>query len=280
MLQPRMARLLLLPGYALLALTLIGPLITTLVISLGRRAPSGGYETALSIENFASVLSRSTAFLNTVQLSAFGAAICILAAIPVAFFIAKHLKGSVRYTVLFLVVLPFFTSFVARTYAWYFALGGRGLPAVLEWIGLGRFRFLNTDFAVAIGIIYAYLPIAILMLFVAFDRIGDDLLEASSDLGRGKVETFFSVVIPLAMPGLISTYSLLFILLSGEYLIPMLLGGGKVYFIGNAIVDLFLQSRNWPLGSAVAISLMSMMIVVAFLSQIFQRMANRDGRIG
>ncbi|MFK0206442.1 ABC transporter permease [Agrobacterium sp. NPDC090283] len=278
MVQKRLAHLLLLPGYILLVATLLGPLVTTLVISLGNRAANGGYDPSFTLSNFAAVNSRFSAFLNTIQLSALGAAVCITIGIPVAFYIAKKLTVSRRYTALFLVVSPFFTSFVARTYAWYFALGGRGLPSIAQWLGLGQFRILNTDFAVIIGIVYAYLPIVILTLFIAFDRISDDLLEASSDLGRKPFETFFSVVIPLAMPGIISGYTLVFILLSGEYLIPMLLGGGKVYFIGNAIVDLFLQSRNWPLGSAVAVVLMLLMIAAAVLSQLAQHALNTDKR--
>lgn len=135
---------------------------------------------------------------------------------PVAYFIAKRLTGPWRFIMLFLVVLPFFTSFVARTYAWYFILGGRGLPALLDWMGFGRFRLLNSEPAVFAGVVYAYLPIMILTLFIAFDRVGNDLIEASYDLGRGRIETVFSVVLPLALPGIISGYTLVFMLLSGN----------------------------------------------------------------
>lgn len=270
MLNSRTARFMLAPGVLLLIATLLGPLVTTLVFSLGARAPNGGYEPALSITNFIDISTRAGAFLNTIKLAALGAAMCVLVGMPVAYFIAKRLTGSWRFTMLFLVVLPFFTSFVARTYAWYFILGGKGLPALIDWAGLGRYRLLNTDFAVFVGVVYAYLPIMILTLFIAFDRIGNELIEASHDLGRGKIETWLSVVLPLALPGIISGYTLVFVLLCGEYLIPMLLGGGKVYFVGNAIVDLFLQSRNWPLGSAIAIALILMLTIAAIASRAAQ----------
>lgn len=270
-LSTKAARWMLLPGCALLALTLVGPLLTTLIFSLGERAPNGGYQGALTFANFIDITTRSSAYLSTLKLAGLGAVACALVGMPVAYFIAKRVTGPWRFVMLFLVVLPFFTSFVARTYAWYFILGGRGLPALLNWMGLGRFRFLNSEPAVFAGVVYAYLPIMILVLFIAFDRVGNDLIDASYDLGRGRIETIFSVVLPLALPGIISGYTLVFMLLSGEYLIPMLLGGGKVYFIGNAIVDLFLQSRNWPLGSAIAITLVLILTLAATLSQFAQR---------
>ena len=277
-LSTKAARWMLLPGCALLAITLVGPLLTTLVFSLGERAANGGYQPALTLTNFIDIATRSSAYLSTLKLAGLGAAACALVGMPVAYFIAKRLTGPWRFIMLFLVVLPFFTSFVARTYAWYFILGGRGLPALLDWMGFGRFRLLNSEPAVFAGVVYAYLPIMILTLFIAFDRVGNDLIEASYDLGRGRIETVFSVVLPLALPGIISGYTLVFMLLSGDYLIPMLLGGGKVYFIGNAIVDLFLQSRNWPLGSAIAITLVLMLTLAATLSQIAQRATTHADR--
>lgn len=128
-------------------------------------------------------------------------------------------------------------------------------------------RLLNTQFAVLLGVVYAYLPVAILSVVVAMERIPRSLLEASSDLGRGGVSTFFHVVLPLSMPGIISGASLVFIFSAGEYLIPAMLGGGRIYLAGNAIADLMLQSRNWPLGAALAIVLVSIILGAVFATR-------------
>jgi len=118
---------------------------------------------------------------------------------------------------------------------------------------------------VLIGIVYGYLPLMVFPIYVSLDRLDKRLLEASNDLGADNWRTFLQVTLPLSAPGMITGCMLVFILLMGEYLIPQLLGGGKVFFIGNALVDLFLQSRNWPFGSAVAVTLVIIMLVVVTL---------------
>jgi len=170
---------------------------------------------------------------------------------------------------------------VARAYAWYFLLGGKGIPSLLLQFGIGPMRLLNSQFAVLLGVVYAYLPIAILSIIVAMERIPRSLLEASSDLGRSGVSTFFHIVLPLSMPGVISGASLVFIFAAGEYLIPAMLGGGRIYFAGNAIADLMLQSRNWPLGSALAILLVVIILGAVFglrwLEHRFTTLNRREG---
>ena len=160
---------------------------------------------------------------------------------------------------------PFWTSFLIRTYAWIFILGGKGLPILLDMIGIPDVRFINTPFAVLVGIIYGYLPLMVFPIFVSLERLDKRLLEASDDLGASPARTFWQITLPLSAPGAVTGCMLVFILLMGEYLIPALLGGGKVFFIGNALVDLFLQSRNWPFGSAVAVSLVIIMLVTVTL---------------
>jgi len=177
-------------------------------------------------------------------------------------------------TLLVLVIVPFWTSILIRSYAWIFILGGRGIPALLEWIGLDGVRLINTPFAVMVGIVYGYLPLMVFPIFVSLDRLDKRLLEASADLGSPPWRTFAQVTLPLSIPGIATGCMLVFILLMGEYLIPALLGGGMVFFVGNALVDLFLQSRNWAFGSAVAVTLVVTMLVTVTL---YMRLMHRLG---
>ena len=123
--------------------------------------------------------------------------------------------------------------------------------------GLGEPRLINTPFAVLLGIVYGYLPLMVFPIYVSLEKLDRRLLEASEDLYAAPWRTFLQVTLPLSLPGVATGSMLVFILLMGEFLIPALLGGGKVFFIGNALVDLFLQSRNWPFGAAVAVALVA-----------------------
>jgi spermidine/putrescine transport system permease protein len=183
-------------------------------------------------------------------------------AFPVAYYLALKASPQRRLILVALIVIPFWTSLLLRTYAWMYILGARGIPALLGWIGLPDIRLLNTPGSVLLGIVYGYLPLTILPIYVSLERLDRRLLEASADLGATPASTFFSVTLRLALPGVMTGFSLVLILLLGEYLIPTLLGGGKVFFIGNALVDLFLQSRNWPFGSAIAVTLVAVAVIV------------------
>ncbi|MCY1414943.1 Spermidine/putrescine transport system permease protein PotB [compost metagenome] len=182
-----------------------------------------------------------------------------------------------RSLLLTLVIVPFWTSFLIRTYAWIFILGGKGIPALLAMVGLDGVRLINTPTAVLIGIVYGYLPLMVFPIYVSLEKLDKRLLEASSDLGAGAFETFRRVTLPLSAPGVITGSMLVFILLMGEFLIPAILGGGKVFFVGNALVDLFLQSRNWPFGSAVAMTLVAMMLLIIAL---YLKLVARYGKRG
>jgi spermidine/putrescine transport system permease protein len=244
---------------------LILPLAVILVFSFGERAPAGGYQAGFTFDNYLNLPARWTAFKNTLTLAPLGTLFCLLAAYPLAYYLAVRASARVKMLLLILVILPFWTSFLLRTYAWIFILGARGIPSLLEMIGLPDVRLINTPFAVLTGIVYGYLPLMVFPIYVSLDRLDKRLLEASNDLGAGPWRTFLQVTLPLSAPGMITGCMLVFILLMGEYLIPQLLGGGKVFFIGNALVDLFLQSRNWPFGSAVAVTLVIIMLLVVTL---------------
>jgi len=254
---------------------LVLPLVVVLIFSFGERAPAGGYAPAFTLAQYANLPSRLTAFLNTMTLAPLGTLACLAIAYPLAYYIAVKADRRIKLLLLVLVILPFWTSFLIRTYAWIFILGGRGIPALLGWFGLEGIRLINTPFAVLLGIVYGYLPLMVFPIFVSLERLDKSLLEASGDLGANPIRTFLQVTLPLSAPGVITGSMLVFILLMGEFLIPALLGGGKVFFVGNALVDLFLQSRNWPFGSAVAVTLVLVMLLTVTL---YLRATRRPGR--
>ena len=194
-----------------------------------------------------------------------GTLAALLIAYPLAYQLAVRTDPRWRTMLLVLVIVPFWTSILIRSYAWIFILGGHGLPALLEAIGIDGVRLIYTPFAVLIGIVYGYLPLMVFPVYVSLERLDKRLLEASADLGARPMATFWQVTLPLSLPGIATGCMLVFILLMGEFLIPALLGGGKVFFVGNALVDLFLQSRNWAFGSAVAMALIAIMLVTVTL---------------
>jgi spermidine/putrescine transport system permease protein len=254
------------PAALWLLVFLVLPFIAIVVFAFGERAPEGGYQAAFTFAQFANLPARATAFWNTMLLAPAGAFICLLVAYPVAYYLA--LKADRRYRLLLvsLVVVPFWTSLLVRTYAWMFILGSRGIPNLLSMIGIDDVRLINTPFAVMVGIVYGYLPLMIMPIYVSLEKLDRRLIDASSDLGANPVTTFFKVTLPLSLPGVMTGVALVTILLLGEYLIPQLLGGGKVFFIGNALVDLFLQSRNWPFGSAIAVTLVAVVVLVLLVA--------------
>ena len=259
------------PGLAWYTLFLAAPIVVLVVFSLGRRAPNGGYEPALTLEQFAGLGTRLTPFLNTVQFGLLGTLACLVVAYPMAYFMATR-GGKYKTLLLALVVIPFWTSFLIRTYAWVYLLGNRGLPEVLERIGIGNVRLLNTSGAVLLGIVYNYLPLMVLPIYVSLERVEISLRHASKDLGAGPWATFRQVTLPLSAPGVFAGVLLVFVPVLGEYLIPVLLGGGQTYFLGNALADLFFQSRNWPFGAAVAVAFIAVIMVLIL---IYNRLTQR-----
>jgi spermidine/putrescine transport system permease protein len=254
--------LLLAPASAWFLLLLIAPLVILLIYSVGVRGPAGGYEPAFTLQQYLKLPTRSVAFRNTAVIASVSTVVCAVVAFPLAYFLA--VKASKWKTVLLiLVVVPFWTSFLIRTYAWLTLLGANGVPALAERLGLSDdLVLLNTPFAVMLGIVYNYLPLMVFPVYVSLERLDKRLLEASKDLGAPPGRTLRQVTLPLAAPGIVTGFMLVFILLSGEYVIPAMLGGNKVFLVGSALVDLFIQARDWPLGSAVAVTLIVAMLVV------------------
>ena len=265
--MPRRRRgwLMLLPAGLWYLVFLVAPLSVLLVISFGVRAPNGGYQPAITLEQYQSLATRLTPFTNTIVLGIAGTFMCLIVAYPLAYYLVTR-AGSKKMVLLALIVIPLWTSFLIRTYAWMFLLGNSGIPRVLSALHVvDDVQLLNTPFAVLLGIVYNYLPLMALPIYVSLERLDKSLLEASKDLGAGLVGTFRQVTLPMSAPGIISGCLLVFIPVMGEYLIPVLLGGGKTYFLGNALADLFLQSRNWPFGSAIGTAFVGIMLVVVVI---------------
>lgn len=267
-------RLLLAPAGIWFLAMLVLPLAVVLVFSFGERGQSGGYVPAFTFAQYLNLPARWKAFENTLTLAPVGTLIVLLIAYPLAYFLALCANPKWRTLLLILVIVPFWTSILIRSYAWIFILGGRGIPALLDMLGLHNLRLINTPFAVLVGIVYGYLPLMVFPIFVSLERLDKRLLEASADLGSPPWRSFLQITLPLSLPGMATGCMLVFILLMGEFLIPAMLGGGKVFFVGNALVDLFLQSRNWAFGSAVAVALVVVMLVTV---TIYMRAMTRWG---
>ena len=267
--------LLLLPAGLWYLAFLVAPLAVLFVFSFGVRSPNGGYQPAFTLEQYQQVGTRLTPFLNTIWYGLLGTLACLLVAYPLAYYLATR-AGSRKTILLALVIIPLWTSFLIRTYAWMFLLGSNGIPRIAEQLGFGdRVQLLNTPFAIVLGIVYNYLPLMVLPLYVSLERLDKSLLEGSRDLGAGPFATFRQITLPLSMPGIVAGCFLVFIPAMGEYLIPVLLGGGKTYFLGNALADLFLQSRNWPFGAAVGSAFVVIMLGVVL---VYDRLTRRLAR--
>jgi spermidine/putrescine transport system permease protein len=258
---------LVLPAAAWYLILLVIPLAIVLLFSFGERGTTGGYGGGFTLDNYASVLDRPEPFITSLTLSISGTILCLLLGLPLAYYIATR-AGDRKALFIVLLVIPFWTSFLIRTYAWLLILGPEGIAGFVgDRLGNPAFRLLGTEVGVLVGIVYGYLPLMVFPLYVTLERMDRTLVEASKDLGAGRWATFRQVTLPIALPGLITGSILVFIPMMGEYVIPQILGYGQVYTMGNALVLRFLEARNWPAGSAYAAGLILVMLatITAYL---------------
>jgi spermidine/putrescine transport system permease protein len=251
---------LMLPAGLWYLLLLVVPLAIVVVYSFGVRGTDGGYSPALVLDNYGTLLKRPDPFIGSLFIAVAGTLLCLLVGLPLAYFIATR-AGRSKSLLLVLLVIPFWTSFLIRTIAWLIILGPDGVSGFLSNATGTDIEILGTQFAVLLGIVYNYLPLMIFPLYVTLERLDPALLEASKDLGAGRWATFRQVTLPITMPGLITGSILVFIPLMGEYVIPSILGLGKVFLVGNVLQLDFLASRDWPAGSAKAVVLIAIMLV-------------------
>ncbi|HKJ62537.1 MAG TPA: ABC transporter permease subunit [Hyphomicrobiales bacterium] len=204
-----------------------------------------------------------SAYLSSIKIAAISTVLCLLIGYPMSYFIARA-PESTRNILLMLVILPFWTSFLLRVYSWIGFLKDNGLiNLVLSSLGLiqAPLTMMNTDFAVYLGIVYCYLPFMMLPLYANLVKLDDALLEASADLGARPITTFFTITLPLSMPGIIAGAMLVFIPAVGEYVIPALLGGPNTLMIGRVLWDEFSSNRDWPIASSVAIAMLVFLVI-------------------
>jgi spermidine/putrescine transport system permease protein len=254
--------LLVLPASVWYVVLLVLPLAFVIVFSFGERSPIGGYAGGFTFDNYAAVFDSPAPFITSLTLAGFGTLLCLLVGLPLAYFIATR-AGRRKSLFIVLLVVPFWTSFLIRTYAWLLIIGPEGAAGFVgDLIGNPAFRILGTEFGVLIGMVYGYLPLMVFPLYVTLERMDRTLVEASKDLGASRWATFRQITLPITLPGLITGSILVFIPMMGEYVVPQLLGYGQVFTIGNALVLRFLEARNWPAGSAYAAVLIVVMLVV------------------
>jgi putrescine transport system permease protein len=239
----------------------------------------GEFLSKLDLENFTTLLTDSfyvRSYLLSLQTAAVATIITLLIAYPMSYGLAR---APVRWRPLLLglVVLPFWISFLIRVYAWMAILKPNGfLDMMGQAIGLGAgtLALLNTKSAVIIGIVYSYLPFMILPLYSVLDKMDDTLVEASRDLGASTPRTFFSITLPLSLPGIYAGCLLAFIPMVGEFVIPDLLGGNDSALIGKTLWTEFFTNQDWPLSSAIAVGMLAILIIPIFLLQRAQAKAD------
>lgn len=278
--------LLALPTTAWLFVLLIIPLILTLIISFGKRSPDGNVIYTFTLDNYARLFGYSTNCDNG-QASCFDplyiqilwrsltlafntTVLVIMMAYPLAYFIARsHPKQ--RNTYLFMVLIPLWTNFVIRVYAWMMLLRKEGainiiLGTVLKWLGIDfvPLELLYTPGAVLVGMVYEFLPFMILPLYTSLEKIDNSLYEAAADLGANKLKTLLRVTLPLSMPGVVAGTILVFIPVMGTFIVSDILGGRQVILVGNLIQRQFLDARDPTFGSAASLILMVMTLIVTY----------------
>ena len=266
--EKRRGFLMALPAFSFLTVFFAIPLVLVVVYSFATRNRFGGTDLsgwntesyrALGDDLVRQVLTRSVvlALLTTV--------ICLVLAYPFAYYMSTR-RISIRNLMLVFVMIPCWTNFLVRNYAWYVILGTDGpLSRVTETVGIGPTRLLFTQAAVVLGLVYGFLPFMILPLYASIERIDGRLLEASRDLYASGFQSFRHVLLPLSLPGVVAGSILVFIPSLGAYVTPEILGGAKTTLLGSYIVTQFLTARNFPFGAALSTVLMAVMLAATVI---------------
>jgi len=228
-----------------------GPMGILVAFSLASQSGFGGVSYGFSLAQFGAITNSLyiSVFLRTLEMASLGTALTILVGYPIAYWMARYLS-TYKMLALLLIVIPFWTSFLIRTYALRIILDPQGYLARDLHISI-----LYTKYAVGLGLVYNYLPLFILPVFASLERMDWSLVDAAADLGAGPLRAFFDQTFRLTLPGIVTGALLVFIPMSGEYIIPNILGGGTFEFVGNVVGDQFNIAQNEPFGSALSIAL-------------------------
>lgn len=211
---------------------------------------------------------------NSLVIAVVTTVLCILFGYPLAYLIAQA-SGRRKMMLVLLITLPMWINMLVRTYAWMGILQDNGMiNSLLGMAGLGPVKLMNTDFAVILGMVYNFIPFMILQIYTSLSKMDSSYLEAASDLGANKVESFLRITLPLSLPGVLSGITLVFLPAVSSFFIPKLLGGGQYVLIGNVIESQFLTSGNWNFGSAISL----IMAVIIMLSMYITKKVDKDGQ--
>jgi len=251
--------LMLAPSTVLIAVFLVAPMIIVIGYSFAGRDAYGGIVPGFNLDSYRELFQPLYVpiFWNSVKLAFWNTVLCVVVAYPIAYFIAFR-AGRWAPVLLILMLIPFWIDFLIRISAWVVLLGRNGIinAGLTATILDEPARMLGTYGAVLVGLVYAFLPSAVFPIYAALQPIDRSLLEAGRDLGAGPFQNFRRVTLPLSLPGVMAACLFVFVPSMGVFAIPVLLGGGKSIIVGNLIVQLFLDFRNMPLGSAVSVLLL------------------------
>jgi spermidine/putrescine transport system permease protein len=264
---PRYPAWLALPAAGWYAVFFLAPLGILTLFSFSEKVGFAGVAYNLNLQNYKDLIDPlyGRVFVRTLELAGVGTVLTLLVGFPLAYYLARWARHKTL--LLLLIIVPFWTSMLIRTYAWLILLD----PGFLGH----DFNLLFTPKAVYIGVVYTYLPLMVLPVYAALERMDWSLVEAAQDLGDSAWQAFRRITLPLAAPGVVAGSLLVFIPMLGEYINPVILGGDKTVYIGNLIGQEFLDSRDWPFGAAMAMAVIAVMTIVVLF---YLRLVTRSER--
>ncbi len=270
------------PGLGWLALLMVVPCGLVFVLSFFERGVYGGIDYVFNFGNFARAIDPLylNIFFKSARIAGLAALIALLIAYPAAYAISRAPRRH-QTPLLFLAILPFWSNYLIRTYAWIVLLNREGfLNQGFELLGYQGepINMLYNDGAVVLGLVYNYVPFVILAIYSSITRLDPEIWEASQDLGATRFRTFYRVILPQTVPGIAAGLVFVFVLSIGNFITPDLLGGGRVQMVGNLIYDQFLTARDWPFGAALSFVLIGIMMVLLFLQAVLANRAQGGGR--
>ena len=270
------------PGLLYLTAFMTIPLLIVLSYAFLTRGRFGGVKLELTLSNFSKALDSTYLSIlgNSVLIAGITTVLALALGYPTAYAITR-LPSRWRTVALVLVVLPFWSNFLIRTYAWIVLLNSEGpVNSVLVNLGIvgAPLDLLYNRGAVVVGLLYAYLPLMILPVYAAIERVDPQLQEAARNLGAGKIRAFLDVTLPLTLPGAMIGAIFVFVPSMGNFVVPELLGGGKTVMVGNLIRDQFLEARNWPFGAVLALSVVIFLVVLFAIQAAIGRRINGSAR--
>ena len=271
---------LLVPGLGWLGAFMVVPCAMVFFFSFFERGTYGGIEYNFTLENFQRTFDPLylSVLLDSGRIAGLATLFALLIAYPAAY--AISLVPRRRQTIyLFLAILPFWSNYLVRTYAWIVLLNREGIiNQTLTSVGIidTPLPLLYNEFSIIIGLVYNYVPFVILAIYSSVSRIDPEIREASEDLGAGATRTFLRVILPLSLPGVAAGCVFVFVLSIGNFITPDLLGGGRLLMVGNLIYDQFLTARDWPFGASLSMVLIGIMMVLLFIQATFTNRAGME----